>query len=100
MTISIPEVKLGEIMHELHSWEGKVRATRGEMQGFVCDFVFLHGTAFVGAVGDQEQLRCFSVAHPGGLIVLQGGLAPTHQMGDGPPGCRGAVLGAPVGCAG
>ena len=32
MTISIPEVKLQEIMKELREWEEKTRASRGEMQ--------------------------------------------------------------------
>ena len=32
MTISIPQEKLGEIMEEVKEWEGKVRASRHEMQ--------------------------------------------------------------------
>ena len=45
MTITIPPEKLQEIMQELHTWEGKVRATQREMQRLLGLLQFVAGVS-------------------------------------------------------
>ena len=58
MTMSIPPLKMDEIMAELGQWEGRQRATRGDMQRLVGLLQFVAGVSPPVRVFSNRMLQC------------------------------------------
>ena len=58
MTMAIPEAKMGEIMVELGEWEGRVRATRRDMQRLIGLLQFVASVSPPVRVFSNRMLQC------------------------------------------
>ena len=58
MTMSIPPAKMDEIMAELRQWEGRQRATRGDMRRLVGLLQFVAGVSPPVRIFSNRMLQC------------------------------------------